>query len=482
MTKLSPIKVMAALPSTNCKECGEETCMAFAVKLIDHQVNIDDCKPLFREAKYAKKLEKLKELITPPIRKVVVGSGDNAMVVGDEEVMYRHELTYYSPTPICIEVADDDLDEVARIAKYVNDYSLYRIGQTFYLDGVAIRCRSNDAKTFTAAVKKAMESTKKPLVLCSINPEILRAGAKAAKGRNPLLYAATKDNWEEVGKIAQEFNCPVVVHSPDLSELKSLAATFYTAGIEQIVLDPGTYHGAGNVADTYAAQVQLKRSAIDKEDKLVGFPTLGVTATAFIGKDKNVSEADRVALAYEEAKMATLLICNACNMLIMHTSDNWFLLAMMVVRENIYSDPRIHPAVDAKIYEVGSPTADSPVFVTTNYTMTYFTVRSDLQDLRLDAWLLCIDTEGISVESSVAGGQMTAPKVAEALKETGMMDKVNHKIVIIPGLAARISGELEDLSKVKVVVGPRDSSGIDKLMKTYDKDKLMKEWKEIQES
>ena len=94
MVKLSPINVVKYLPATNCKECGEETCMAFAVKLIDHQVKLEDCKPLFKEAKYAKKLAKLIELVTPPIRQLTIGVGDSAVEVGGEEVLYRHELTY----------------------------------------------------------------------------------------------------------------------------------------------------------------------------------------------------------------------------------------------------------------------------------------------------------------------------------------------------------------------------------------------------
>jgi len=482
MPNVSPIQVMKFLPSTNCKECGEETCMAFAVKLLDHQVKLEDCKPIFKEKKYAKKLEKLKNLVTPPIRLITVGVGDSAVEVGGEEVLYRHELTYYNVTPIFLDVADDNEEEVARKTKYVKDFSVYRLGETFHLQGVAIRSRSNDPATFTNAVKKALATADLPLVLCSLNPKVLEAGAQAAKGKNPLLYAATKDNWEEVGKLALQYDCGVVVYSEDMNDLKSIAKSLNAAGLEKIVLDPGTCAGAGLVADTLDKQIMLKKAAIHKGDKDVGWPTVGVTSTVWIGKKKDMSEGERISIAYEEGKLGAMLVSNACNMLIQHTEDVWFQLAMLVVKDNIYADPRINPSVDAKLYKVGEPGPKDPVFMTSNYTMTYYTVESDLKDMKINAWFLIVDTEGLSVESAVAGGQLNASKVTEAIKETGIEDIVEHRIIIIPGLAARISGELESLANWKVLVGPRDSSGIPALMKKYwDIDKLMQQWKEMQD-
>ena len=482
MARISPIKVVGNLPGTNCGECGEDTCMAFAVKLIDHQVTMNMCKPLFSEKKYAKKLKKLKELATPPIKAVLIGKGPKQAIVGDEEVMYRHELTYYHPSAIFISVPDDDLDDLAKRVETIDKYDLYRLGETYRVDGVAIRCRSGKADQFAKAVKKSLEvAPNLPIALCSIDPKILRAGAEVAKNKNPLLYAATMENWEEVGKIALEFNLPLVVYSQDLTELKTLAKTYTDAGISGIILDPGCIYGTGNINETIGKHTMLKRSAIRDDDKDIGYPTLGVTSSAYIGKEKDMGEGERIQLAYEEGKMATLMFANSVNMLIMHNFDDWFILAMIVVRENIYSDPRINPSVDAKLYEINDPGPDDPVFLTTNYTMTYYTLQSDLKDMKKPAWLLVADTEGISVESAVAGGQFSASKVAEAIKEFGLNDKIKHKIIVIPGLAARISGELEELANWKVVVGPRDSSGIPGLMKKYDKEALMKAWAEMQE-
>lgn len=482
MPKLSPIQVVQNLPGTNCKECGEETCMAFAVKLLDHKVKMEDCKPLFKEEKYAKKLQKLKEQVTPPIRLVPIGVGKSAVNFGGEEVLYRHELTYYNKPPIFIDVADDNEEEILKKAKTIKELSIYRLGKTFTLQGIALRSRSNNPATFAKAVNTLLQNADVPLILCSLNPEVLKAGLDAAKGKNPLIYAATKDNWEAVGKLAQDYNCGVVVYSEDLSELKSIAKSLNAGGIEKIALDPGTCKGSGLVNDTLNNQIMLKKSAIEKGDKDVGWPTVGITSTVWIGKQKDMDEGERIALAYEEGKLAAMLISNACNLIIQHTDDVWFQLAMIVVSDNIYVDPRVNPAVDAKLYEIGTPSPTDPVFMTSNYSMTYYTVESDLKDMKINAWLLVVNTEGISVESSIAGGQLNAAKVADAIKETGLEDKVEHRIMIIPGLAARISGELEQTANWKILVGPRDSSGISGFMqKFWDLDKLKEEWQKMQE-
>jgi len=154
---------------------------------------------------------------------------------------------------------------------------------------------------------------------------------------------------------------------------------------------------------------------------------------------------------------------------------------MCVVRQNIYSDPRINPSVEPGLIAFNNPTPESPLFVTTNYTMTYFVVKGDLEDNRIPSWLLVVDTEGISVESAVAGGQLNAQAIAEAMEKFKVRDKVKHHVIIIPGLAARISGELEDAANVIVIVGPRDCGGIPKLLKKrWDLEKLEAQWKEMQ--
>jgi acetyl-CoA decarbonylase/synthase complex subunit gamma len=104
------------------------------------------------------------------------------------------------------------------------------------------------------------------------------------------------------------------------------------------------------------------------------------------------------------------------------------------------------------------------VFFTTNFALTYYTVASDIENSKIKAYLIVVETEGSAVDSGVAGRKLTAEKVADAIKATGIESKVKHRKIIIPGKASRISGEIEELSGWKVQVGPRDSSEIPKYL------------------
>jgi acetyl-CoA decarbonylase/synthase complex subunit gamma len=484
MPRLSPLQVSPLLPGTNCGECGETTCMAFAVKLLDHVYEITDCKPLVKDKKYEKKYKKLRDLVQPPVRAVRVGAGDRSILIGGEEVLYRHELTYYSPAPIMIAVPDNNEAIIEERVKLVKDFQIYRIGTTLMLQGIAIRSVSNDPVAFVKAVKKVLSIADLPLVLCSTNPAVLKAGAEAAKGKNPLLYAATKDNWQEITQIALANSCGVVAFSTNLDELASLAASMQAAGVEKIALDPGTIAADGYLADSLDRFMMVRKAAITKKQKEVGWPIVSVLASAWIGKDTNLSEAERIETAFREAELGITFVGRGTNMVIVQTIDPWLLLGLLVLRQAVFSDPRINPSVDAKLYELGTPDENSPVFVTTNYTMTYFAVKDDLEALRLNCYLLLVNSEGICVESAIAGGQTKAEHIAEAIKTSGVENKVKHRIIIIPGLAARVSGELEGLANWTVLVGPRDSGDIGNfLKKKWDGqlDKLMQEWKEMQE-
>ncbi|MEM4446888.1 MAG: acetyl-CoA decarbonylase/synthase complex subunit gamma [Nitrososphaerota archaeon] len=466
MARLKPLDIYNYLPKTNCGECGLDSCMAFAYKLIEHELEVENCKPLATDPKFKKAFEELKELVTPPVRPVKFGGDGNEVVIGGEEVMYRHELTYFNPTAIAVCVHDEMTEEeLIKNVKLISNWSVFRVGAELRLDAIAIKSVSRDPATFARAVKIVADNTNYPLILCSLDPACLKAGVEVVKNRKPLLYAATRDNWKEVAEIALEAGCPVVVAAPgDLDTLKSLAVTLSSAGI-QVALDPGTAWGAGVLADTIDSFTMLRRAAIERGDKSVGWPLVGVPATLWIGKEA-ATEAEKLETAFMETFLAAALICRYADLLIINSKELWSFLALATLRQNIYTDPRIHPAVEPGLFAIGNPNEDSPVMITTNYASTASVVRSDLEQAKIDAWLVIIDTGGIGVEASAAGGQLNAAKMADALNEYKVAEKVRHRAVIIPGLAARFAGELEDASGWDVYVGPKDSSAIPDFLKT----------------
>jgi acetyl-CoA decarbonylase/synthase complex subunit gamma len=456
--ELSPIDIYKLLPKTNCKECGVENCMAFATKIVNREVTLDQCKPLFKKEN-EKAYKQLKEMLKPAVKEVVVGVGDKAVKLGGKLVMYRHEFTYMNPTAFAIDVNDEmSHSEFLERIKKTENFSYEYIGYTLKLNMIAVRSTSNDPDKFKAAVKKAVDNTSLPLVLISLNSNVLEAGLMAAPNAKPLLYAATMDNWKDIAELALMYQCPLVVSAPnDLSLLLSLTKTLLAYGVEDIVLDPGTFTGDG-LADTINNFTMLRRAACKYGEELAGFPLLGIPMVAWSERGDSADEI----VKWREAWLAGMLIVRYADMLILHETDGWALLPNTVLRQNIYTDPRKPVAVEPGLKVFGAPDENSPVFFTTNFALTYYTVASDIESSKMNAYVVVVDTEGSAVDSGVAGRKLTADKVAEALKASGLEGKVKHKTIIIPGKASRISGEIEEASGWKVLVGPRDSSEIPK--------------------
>jgi acetyl-CoA decarbonylase/synthase complex subunit gamma len=456
--ELSPIDVYKLLPKTNCKECGEENCMAFATKIVNREVQVDQCPPLLKKEN-EKAYNQLKEMLKPPVKEVVVGAGANAVKLGGKLVMHRHEFTYFNPTAIAIDVTDEmPEEELLNRIKRTEQFSYDYIGYTLKLDMIAVRSTSGDPEKFKAAVKKVVENTSLPLILCTLNPTVAEAGLMAAPKARPLMYAATMDNWRDMAELALMYNCPLAVSAPnDLSMLVSLAKTLVAYGVQDLVLDPGTFVNEG-LADTLNNFTMLRRAACKAGEELAGFPLMGVPMVAWMDKGEAADEI----VKWREAYLAAMLIVRYADVLVMHGADGWTLLPNVVLRQNIYTDPRKPVAVEPGLKEFGTPDENSPVFFTTNFALTYYTVASDIENSKINAYLIVVETEGSAVDSGVAGRKLTAEKVADAIKETGIENKVKHRKIIIPGKASRISGEIEELSGWKVQVGPRDSSEIPK--------------------
>ncbi|AKB53621.1 MULTISPECIES: acetyl-CoA decarbonylase/synthase complex subunit gamma [Methanosarcina] len=450
----SPLEAYKYLPQTNCGECGEATCMAFASKLIDRSGKTTDCAPLIKEKKFAKKLAELDRLLAPEIQEVEIGVGERAVKIGGDDVLYRHKLTFFNKTKMFFDVTDT-MEEAALVERVNNiaNFKKFYVGHHLLLDGVAIRSVSNDPEKFAAAVKKVAE-VGLPMIFCSFNPAVLKAGLEAAKDKNPLIYAANKDNWKEVGELALEYNVPVVVSAiNDLDALKTLAKTFAEAGIKNIVLDPGTYPTGKSMKESFTNFLKIRRAGITGDTE-IAYPIMALPFTAWMA-----GISDPVSASYWETAMAAVFTIRYGDIMILHSMEPYATLPEVHLAETIYTDPRTPVAVDSKMYKVGSPTADSPVLFTTNFALTYYTVESDLSSNDIDCYLLAVNTDGIGVEASVAGGQLNADKVKDAFDKSGfdLKKDVTHNTVIIPGLAARLQGDLEDKLGANILVGPMDS-------------------------
>ncbi|MDI9646185.1 MAG: acetyl-CoA decarbonylase/synthase complex subunit gamma [Archaeoglobales archaeon] len=454
----SPLEVYNLLPRTNCKECGYDTCMSFAAHILDRSAKVIQCKPLVEQSekdpKAKSKLEKLLDITAPEIAEIVIGSGDSAVKVGGEEVLHRHELTFFNPTAFFYDVWDTlDEKKIEERCEWVAKYRKFYVGKYLTLDGIAVRCTSNDPSKFGNVVKK-VASYGKPMVLVTLNPDCMKAALEEVADKKPLIYAATEENWREFLRLALEYKVPVVVRSSDLDKLKSLAVTFKQAGVKEIVLDPVTEPVGEGLKRTFERVIQIRRTAIEGGDKDVAYPIMVTPISA------HLINADDVTKEYWEAVIGGMFVVKYADIMIFHTLKQHVVMPTLTLRANIYTDPRTPVQVEPGLRPINDPKPEDPVFLTTNFALTYYTVESDLTSAKIRGWLLVLNTEGICVEASVAGGKFTASGVKQLIEQTKIAEKVNHKYLVIPGLAARLQGAIEDETGWKVLVGPIDSGRI----------------------
>ena len=438
---LTGIEIFKKLPKTNCGECGVPTCLAFAMKLAAGQAELSACPYVSEEAKAA-----LEEASAPPIRPVVIGTGDKALKIGGETVMFRHEKRFVNPTGIAVLVTDKMNEaEVDKRLKKLNELKFERVGLILQADLVAVKGESGDPAQFETLVKKVQEKLDgKGMVLMSEDPKVLSAGAKACADRKPLLYAATKANADAMAGLAKEISAPLAVKGNSLDELAELTTKLTAAGLKDLVLDSGARTPKKLLED----QIIMRRAALMKKFRPLGFPT--ITFPCAMTTDP-----------MKETLLASMLVAKYGGIVVLSDLEGHSLFPLLLERMNIYTDPQRPMATTEGIYEIGGPGENSPVLITSNFSLTYFIVSGEIEGSRIPSWLLVKDTEGLSVMTAWAAGKFGADVIAPFVKKCGIADKVKHRKLIIPGYAAVISGELEEeLPDWQVLIGPREAGHI----------------------
>jgi len=326
-----------------------------------------------------------------------------------------------------------------------------RVGITLRPELVAVKNDSGDAGKFEAVVSKVKQNSDCGIILMSSNPDILAAGLKVCADRKPLLYAATEDNLDKVASLARESSCPVAVKASGLEGLAQLTGKLTEVGIKNIVLDSGSR----TVRQALEDQIIIRSSALNKKFRPLGFPTI-----TFPGEMTDDP--------MKEAVIASMFVAKYGGIIVLSDFQGESLFPLLVERMNVYTDPQRPLATDEGIYEINNPDENSPVLVTSNFSLTYFIVSGEIENSKVPSWLLVKDTEGLSVLTAWAAGKFSADIIAPFVKKCGIGDKVkNHKLVI-PGYLAPESGGLEEeLPGWEILVGPREGAHIPAYLKTW---------------
>jgi acetyl-CoA decarbonylase/synthase complex subunit gamma len=442
---LTGLEIYKLLPKTNCKKCGFPTCLAFAMKLSQKGIELSACPDVSEEAKAA-----LEAASQPPIRLVTVGSGEKAFSVGNEVVLFRHEKTFYNEPGLMVTVKDTDSAEaIGKLVEEVTQYSVERVGKQLTLNGFAIKNASGDKATFAKCVEMVAAKTDLPLLLQASDPAAIEAALPAVADRKPLLYAATQENKTKMAELALKHECPLAVASSDgLDELAGLVQEITQTGVQDLVLDPGTR----GFADSLASLTQLRRLA------LKNFRPLGYPVITFPGEGASSPE--------EELALASQHIAKYAGIVVLDSFSPSLAYPLLTLRQNIYTDPQKPIQMAAGIYPIGDPKEESPLYTTTNFSLTYFSVTGEVEASGLPSWVLICDSEGLSVLTAWAAGKFDAEKIAKSVKSSGIEEKIKHRKLIIPGYVAVLMGELEDeLPGWTIMVGPKDAVDIPSYIK-----------------
>jgi acetyl-CoA decarbonylase/synthase, CODH/ACS complex subunit gamma len=439
---LTGLQIQKLLPKTNCKECGSNTCLAFAMKLAARKAEIAECPYASEEA-----IRVLGAAYEPPVKGIGLGP-ERTLRLGEETVLYRHEKTFVRQTALAVNVDDDAPRElIDRTLRSIKEYSLERVGEVLGVDLVAVTHTGGPVETFVALASRAWQETGKPLVLRSGSPEALGAAATAVAGSRSVLASATPETLEALLPVARQHGHALALCAANLDELVGLAGKVREAGFTDALLQLTT----SSLAEQIQTNSIARRAAIKESFKPLGF--------AFL---RFVSSSDLLAGSVE----AVTEICKYGGICVLPAFDAAQLAALMTLRLNLYTDPQKPIQVEPNVYPIGEPNPDSPVFLTTNFSLTYFIVGGEIENAGLSAWLVVPECEGMSVLTAWAAGKFSGTSVAAFCKSVELDQKVRRREIVIPGYVSQISGELEEnMPGWTVLVGPQEASDLESFIK-----------------
>ena len=419
----------------NCKECGLANCFAFAMKLASGAVSLDRC-PHLDPATRAE----LEEAMLPPIRRITIGQGDRQVVIGEEEVLHRHQKTFLRAPGMGLLLSDTEPAE-RRAAKLecLSQWQFERLARVSRFDLAALACASGNRDEYLRLVREGLDRTGAGIILLAEDPGILLAAYELSKARQPVVCVTATNADRVLPGLARD--TVVCVRAPGVEALAALSARVESAGFADLLLATD----AGSLPDLVRDQTLIRRAALVKKHRPLGYPTV-----VFPSACGNTSP---VVLAAAIPKYAGAIILDEV--------DAARFQAFLTLRQDIYTDPRVPPTVESKIYEFNRPARDASILVTTNFALTYYAVAGEVENSRQAAYLMVLDTGGLCVLASWSAGKLGSETIAEMVRKHDVASRVDHLQLVIPGLVARLKGEIEDeLPGWQVVVGPREAAEI----------------------
>lgn len=438
---LTGLEIFKLLPKTNCKKCGVPTCLAFAMQLAQKRTTLDKCPHISEEAK-----QMLAAAAEPPMRKVVFGEAEAQVQIGQETVLFRHEEKFYNPTVIAVTISDTLTgQDLKRRIEAIKALQFERVGTHVGVQAVAVMNESGSAESFATTCSTVMDGLDLAMILVTDSTKAMAGAVKKVGKRKPLLAFAKKDTAQEMAGIAKDNGCPLGIKAESIEELSGLSDQVKAAGVNDIVLALDT----PSLREQLYGLSRIRVLSLKKAFRPLGFPTI-----SFAGNGD----------ASHEGAMAISLACKYSGIVVIDMAELYAVLPLLTTIMNIFSDPQKPAQVEPKVYKIGEPDENSPLMFTTNFSLTYYSVESDVEASRIPSYVLVVDTEGTSVLTAYSGDKLNEKAVAEAMTKYKVEELVKHRKMIIPGYVAVMSGKLEEATNWEIMVGPRECSMLPKYL------------------
>ena len=434
---LKGLDIFKLTPKTNCRDCGNATCMAFSMKVAQGAIELSKCPHLSEEA-----LAVLGDATAPPMKKISLGK-DDILTLGGETVLFRHEKTFVSKNlyavSVCADCIEEKLSDIEKI-----DYD--RLGERMYVE--LLNLRADGVAGEKAAIDKYVDMVKKTvdsgrvLILDCNDTEIARAALEVCADSKPLLNGANASNYEAMNALAKEFGVALGVSGTTLDELYDTISALEKLETKNLVLDVSCV----SIKEAFAETVQIRRAALKGKNRIFGYPTL-----VNVGKLAPDNE-------YMQTALASIFTLKYGSIIVMENMTYPQALPLFGLRQNIFTDPQKPMKVEPGIYPLNGADENSICVTTVDFALTYFVVTGELERSGVPMNLLISDAGGYSVLTAWAAGKLSASSLAKFFKEYEVETKIKNRKLFIPGKVAVLKGEIEEaLPGWEIIVAPGDA-------------------------
>ncbi|SHI32998.1 acetyl-CoA decarbonylase/synthase complex subunit gamma [Parasporobacterium paucivorans] len=444
---LKGLDIFKLTPKTNCKECGNPTCMAFSMKVAQGAIPIEKCPYLTEDV-----LAQVSDATAPPMKTIKVGTGENEHNLGGETVLQRHEKTFVNKNIYAVTVSNAEGAKNEEVFASVEAIDYSRISERMYIEAVFAKYDEKGSKELYLELVKKAADTKRLVIIDCKDTGVAKAALELIKDTKPVLNGANAENYAEMSALAKEYDVVLGVAGNGIEELHDTIEKIEADGNKNLLIDLGTK----SIKDAFANAVLIRRGAILGQDRSFGYPSI-----ADVG---GLAKGNRVL----ETALASLFTMKYGSIVVMENMSYSQALPLYGLRQNIFTDPQKPMKVEPGIYRLNGADENSVCMTTVDFALTYFIVSGEIERSGVPCNLLISDAGGYSVLTAWAAGKLSASSLAKFFEENDIEGQIKNRTLVIPGKVAVLKGEIQEkLPGWDIVVGSNEAVQIVKFLQDY---------------